>query len=86
MAAETTPKTLNRLRFFWDKGLHRHWWKGFRLKVLYGRGAGYIGGWTFYLAWNAGSRNHMRSKFGKMPRKLELGFTRNANRVPFMSH
>ena len=74
------------MRFFYDKGLKRHWWEGFRLKALYGPGAGYIGGWTAYVAWNAGSRRSMFSKFGKMPSKLELGVTRNANKVPYMSH
>ncbi len=54
------------------------------------KGAGYIHGITFFFARNSGSarwnkkflgRHYRRTPFG-----FEIGWTRNANRVPYVSH
>lgn len=78
----------------------RGWGKvrpSFVLKALHGRGAGYIGGWTVFVAFNSGSRAWQRahrndckhdgkrqSLFTRLT-SIEVGFTRNANLVPYVS-
>jgi hypothetical protein len=48
-------------------------------KLLKGKGAGYIGGWTVYLGWNCWPVN----RYGvRVHRWLSLGWTNNGNRVP----
>lgn len=60
---------------------------GFVFLVQNPKGAGCIGGWTAYLALNSGKReweiNH-RGRHSFFP--VELGLTRNFNRVPYVSH
>jgi hypothetical protein len=57
-------------------------------RVNFGRGAGYIGGRTFFLSWNSGMlywNAHMKGD--RLPKnRLQIGFTNNANRVPWLSH
>ena len=58
------------------------------LQVSYRLGAGYIGGWTFFLALNCVSRYNSPDGKRSMwkPRLLQFGFTRNGNRVPYVRH
>jgi hypothetical protein len=85
-------------RRFFDKNRFspRVWGsRGWVWKLLYGPGAGYVGGWTLYVAWNSGSRrwtlnhrsvDHYRRRYGWHFGPLEVGITRNANAVPWTSH
>jgi hypothetical protein len=70
-------------------------YRGFVLEVIIGKGAGYIGGHTVFIAYNSGSLKWLRnnrngivsfqhnfidySRIGN----IELGFTQNANVVPY---
>lgn len=59
---------------------------GRKVQLCYGRGdwigAGYIGGFTLYAALNC-----LHPQFRHLPRKaVQLGFTRNGNRVPYTSN
>jgi hypothetical protein len=49
-------------------------------------GAGYLGGCTFYVGWNPGSRQWLRRHRNIRQFILRLGVTRNANKVPYCSH
>ena len=69
-----------------DSGLINGW----SLRVLAGiyapnpsfnKGAGYRGGITFYVCWKCVNHKNMYR-----PRKLQIGITRNANRVPWTCH
>lgn len=64
------------------------WYRCRTLKMLFGRGAGYIRGATAYVAFNCvspyNSSDGKRSMYKR--RLLQIGFTRNANRVPWTSH
>lgn len=65
------------------------------IRLMWGPGAGYIGGFTVYAAYNSGStryarnfRNWTRSNGTPVPwltrrTGIEIGITRNANLVPF---
>lgn len=65
-------------------------------KVILGPGAGYIGGRTAFAAFNSGSARWERAHRGGYVRTrpvielrstpIELGFTGNANHVPYVSH
>lgn len=63
---------------------------GFVFKLIYGKGAGYLGGLTIFAAFNCGRKNVGRPadqptrSFLKAP--IRIGFTRNANRVPYTFH
>ena len=50
---------------------------GWTLRVIKGRGAGYIGGWTFYVA---------RGDLHRREATRAVGFTRNAQMVPITKH
>lgn len=63
-------------------------------KLQWGSGAGYIGGFTAYVARNSksmqhsksfGGRANFRSRYSAFTRStgIEIGCTRNANRVPY---
>ncbi len=57
-------------------------------RLIYGPGAGYVGGWTFYLALNCPD---MRQPGGvrwmhQYRKMIQIGITRNANRVPYCQH
>ena len=57
---------------------------GFVFGYQHGRGAGYIGGWTIYLAINSGSRSwQIRNRARRWFSPLEIGWTLNANRIPY---
>ena len=73
---------------------------GFVAKVVFGKGAGWIGGRTLFLAHNSGSKNHRDDHKGGERFFLpgcryrwehiqaggwELGLTQNANAVPYVS-
>ena len=62
----------------------------FVLTIDFGKGAGYIGGASFYLARNSGSSTWQRRYRGQTTNRVFLGFeigvTRNANRLPYLSH
>ena len=69
---------------FTDRGLNNGW----SLQILVGwrkppfnKGAGYIGGATFYLTYGAVNQGDMYR-----PRGLQMGFTRNASKVPWLRH
>lgn len=67
---------MKRMKMRTDKG-----WRGARLALLqYGPGAGYLGGFTAYIAWRP---NITR---GAHVGPLYLGITRNANHIPLCSH
>lgn len=56
-----------------------------------GKGAGYRWGVSFFLARNSGSRRWQLTYRGRADRNFapfgfELGWTRNGNRVPYVSH
>lgn len=77
---------MENIRFFFDTGASNDWRKGFVFKALYGRGAGYIGCFTFFIAWRSGKREWLqRHRNIKWP-ALDIRFTKNANRVPYMMH
>lgn len=59
---------------------------GWVLLLSLGRGAGYIGGLTAYLAWMAGSWTWLRDYRGGSRFPLQAGITQNANHVPYTSH
>lgn len=64
---------------------NEYWKPGFVLSIDFGKGAGYIGGRTLYLAFNSGSRRWARRNRG-LPWYspiLQCSLTRNANRVPY---
>lgn len=83
-------------------GDYKHGWKSslistpvsvpasYVFKLQIGKGAGYIGGVTFFFARNSGSRNWQRRYRGQADRwapfGFEIGWTRNGNRVPYVSH
>lgn len=83
-------------------GDYKHGWKSslistpvsvpasYAFTLHIGRGAGYIGGVTFFFARNSGSRNWQRRYRGQADRRapfgFEIGWTRNGNRVPYVSH
>ena len=79
------------MRFFFYKNVRQQ--KGWVFKSLFGKGAGYKGGSTIFLAWCSGSRKwHLqfrgerayRQRFGSWHiGPLEFGWTRNANSVPW---
>jgi hypothetical protein len=54
------------------------------------KGAGYIHGITFFFARNSGSARWAKQHRGKSDRHtpfgFEIGWTRNGNRVPYVSH
>ena len=74
-------------------------WPGgpaFLFRAIHGKGAGYVGGWTAYVAFRSGSlamqrihRDNFRrdgkreSLFSRVTR-IQVGLTRNANLVPLM--
>jgi hypothetical protein len=67
-----------------------HYWKnydsslGWNFKVAFGRGAGYRVGRTFYLARKAkGGEKLNYSGIPSKKRDLRIGFTQNANLVPY---
>lgn len=82
----------------WSKRLGRYFGYRFCAKLMGGPadrdyiGAGYIDGWTFYVAWKSNSRswawafrNGHRGNGKRHSRfPLEAGFTRNANAVPYV--
>lgn len=51
-------------------------------KQLFSKGAGYIGGATFYVCWKCVDHKSMY----RPRRKLQIGVTQNANRVPWTRH
>lgn len=68
-----------------DKGRYGDWY----VKVLLGiyrppfnKGAGYIGGCTIYVAWRCVDHVDLY----RPRRRLQVGITRNANRVPWTRH
>jgi len=80
------------VRLFVETQTFRYGSNPFVVKLHFGEGsfigAGYIGGSTLYLARNSGSsqwkhqfRGQPLPKFG-----IEFGWTRNANRVPYLAH
>ena len=78
---------IGKLRIQTDTGRQRGRWRGRLVKASWGKGAGYIGGWTVCLAFNCVSPyndGYRRSAY--VPRLLQLVATRNANRVPYTSH
>jgi len=77
------------VNIIFDRGIVRDWYfnilVGYR-KPPFNKGAGYIGGATFFLAWNCVDKQSMyrpRRFFG-IP--LQIGITRNANAVPWTRH
>lgn len=67
-----------------DRGLAGSW----MIKVLGGyrrppfnKGAGYIGGFTAFITYGARNQGDMYRPAG-----LQIGITRNANRVPWLAH
>ena len=52
------------------------------LQIVRGNGAGYIGGWTAFLVLNGRTRQPAAT-YGKQTRRFQIGFSRNAQRVPF---
>jgi hypothetical protein len=63
---------------------------GRKWQVMGGRGswigAGYIGGFTAFLALDCTSPYNTRKRSMYTRRALQLGFTRNGTRVPFTSN
>lgn len=55
---------------------------GWNAKIIFGRGAGCVWGRTAYLAWRA-KGGVLWSKKPKPLRKLRVGFTQNANAIPY---
>jgi len=51
---------------------------GYR-KPPFNKGAGYIGGATFYVCWRCVNRANLYQ-----PRLIQIGITRNANNVPWV--
>ena len=76
--------------------------RGWVVNLLFGPGAGYIGGSTVFVAWKSGSLHwSLRHRGGDFSKncsaspwragyfrlgKLEFGWTRNANLVPYTAH
>lgn len=79
---------------FWLRGAKLrpafHCWKpyigkvGFLARLDFGKGAGYIGGWTAFLGWRTKGGNSENR--GKSLSRLRLGITRNGNHVPYSFH
>lgn len=65
------------IRYRKDKGAIA----GTTRSVLFGRGAGYIGGATLFFA-----RNCARPENRYVPVPFQFGITRNANAVPYTRH
>ena len=70
--------------------VHRRGWR-FAIRLMFGMGAGYIGGWTAYLAWDSAPYRYAkyyrggRGPDGRRVWKLQFALVeRNANRVPFV--
>ena len=64
---------------------------GFVFQLIYGKGAGYLGGVTIFAAFNCGRSNFGGRGADRPTRSLlqapiRIGFTRNANRVPYTSN
>jgi hypothetical protein len=72
------------IAFGYFKVFGKYFWRHDRnIQILFGKGAGYIGGSTLFVAVNC------KSPFGPgMYRRkfLQVGWTTNANKVPFCSH
>lgn len=68
-----------------DRGIMRDWrldLHGGIYRPPFNKGAGYKGGFTLYVCWNCvDSRSMYRPR-----RRLQVGITRNANRVPWTRH
>lgn len=62
------------------------YWRSFVFKFSWNKGAGYIGGWTFYIARNAGSWIHSQRFSGTKNPKFKMGFTKSSPKVPYMHH
>jgi hypothetical protein len=81
------------MKLSFDKS--RYTKKGWVLKLVKGLGAGYIKGFTIFIAYNSGSLrwaiNYRNGQLSTMHNfidytrigKLEIGFTHNANCVPY---
>lgn len=65
-----------RLRIEWPR--HRRVPYPLAIKLTRGQGAGYIGGWTAYVALGC----HAPTRDGYGIRRLQAGITRNANTTP----
>ena len=65
-----------------DRGLRGDWYfkvLGGTRKPPFNKGAGYIGGFTFFVCWRC--VDHLSMYVPR--RRLQIGVTRNANRVPW---
>lgn len=54
-------------------------------RILINSGAGYKRGYTNFIGWNTTSRNYNRTFRGEYKPLLEIGFTQNANIVPYVA-
>jgi len=73
-----------------DKSTARVWpKKAWAIFFHIGRGAGYIHGATAYITWRSGSArwaNQFRGEALPFLYPLQIGLTRNGNKVPYLSH
>lgn len=72
------------MRISFDKGN----FGGRILLVQFGRGAGYIGlfSYTFWIGWKVYQYGQRHGCWGHWDKRFSCGITRNANKVPLIRH
>ena len=64
--------------------------RGRKVQLMFGKGswigAGYIGGFTAFIAFNCVSPQNTGKRSMYVPRMVQVGVTRNGNKVPYTSN